>query len=274
MRKLNLLVCLTVILPNLTLSQVSEKIYEFPRYRIGVEAGFESYFGSNKKPSAIRESQSYYRYEYDDYYYGGGYLYNEPVFTKYYFGVKPEFSLNLNFAVSAGFRFGFGESSLKSDRDFFLWRIEESNSHTNYVRVKDIRQKVYNFSFPVELTLYPNKSDIIVRFYGKLSAVLNIAFADDVSVKLVNSEMNKYLPEIENYFEKPDLFYWQFVPAIGIKVGRMKKPFGRIEFQLPILVSDKKQLNSLFKNNDIFGFNLQAIIFIPFGTEKLSYNYR
>jgi hypothetical protein len=269
MKKLLLPFILCLLLPGMLSGQ---RIYEFPRLRIGFEAGFENFFGSNIKPSAIREQQSHYHHS-DDYYYDCGYLYNEPAFTRYYFGVKPEYSLNHNFAVAAGLRFSFGDNALVSDRNNFLWVISNSETASNMVRIKDINQKVYNIGIPLELKIYPNKSDIFARLYGKVGAVFNFAFAQDVSVSFADKSMNKYLPEIESHFEKPSLFNGQFILGFGMKFGRMKQPFGNIEMIIPIQFSAKTRLNSLFEMNDAVGIGVQTTLYIPAGKKKLSYTY-
>ena len=253
----------------------AQRIYEYSRLHIGVEAGLESSFGSNVKPSAIRESQSYYQYGeyYNDYYYGCGYMYNEPAFTRYYFGIKPEYSLNAHLAVAAGLRFSFGENSLTSDRDNFLWKINETETTSNYIKIRDITQNIYTVGIPLEMKIYPDKSDMLWRVYGKVGAVFNLAFASDVLVDFSNAAMNKYLPDVQNQFEKPSLFNGQFVLGFGLKIGKMNSPFGNIEIQIPIHFTDKQRLGSLFEINNAVGVGMQASIFIPVGKQKLSYEY-
>jgi len=273
MRKLFLPLLLFLLLPHFISAQ---RIYEYSRLRIGIDVGFENTFGSNVKPSAIRESQSFYQfgnYYYNDYYYGCGYMYNEPAFTRYHFTIKPEYSLNNHVAVAAGLRFSFGESSLTSDRDNFLWKIHETETSSNYLRIKSINQTVYGVGLPLEMKIYPGKSDIFWRLYGKVGLVFNFAFASDISVDFANEAMNKYLPEVRNQFEKPDFFDGQFVFGFGMKIGRSKYPFGNLEFQVPIHFNSKQRLSSLFEANDAAAVGLQTTIFIPVGKKKLSYKY-
>ena len=273
MKKLFLPLILFFLLPYFGSAQ---RIYEYPRLRIGVDFGFENTFGSNVKPSNIRESQSYYRYGdgyYNNYYYNCGYMYNEPAFTRYYLGVKPEYSLNSHFAVAAGLRFSYGESSLTSDRDNFLWRISETETSSNYIRIKSISQNIYGFGIPLEMKIYPNKSDVLCRVYAKVGMAFNFGFASDILVDFVNEEMDKYLPEIESQFEKPDVFDGQFLLGLGMKIGRSKNPFGNIEFQVPIHFKEKQQLSSLFKTDNVAAVCLQATFFIPVGKQKFSYEY-
>jgi hypothetical protein len=279
MKKIPLFLISFLFLQNFAFAQRASgeaKTYEYPRLRIGVEAGVESIFGSNVKPDAIRESQSYYRYGYDgyrDYYYDCGYLYNQSSFDRIYFGIKPEYSLNHNFAVSAGLRFGFGGNSLTSDRDNFLWRVSETETSTNYLRIKSITQNVYNLGIPLEFKIFPNKSDIFWRLYGTVGMLFNFAFAEDVSVNFIDEKMNKYLPEVKNQFEKPDFFNGQFVLGFGMKIGRMRNPFGTVEFQMPYQLSDRTRFNSLFEMESIVGVCLKTTIYIPVGKQQLSYIY-
>ena len=272
MKKTFLPLILWMLLPNLVAAQ---RIYEYSRLRVGIEAGFENTFGSNVKPAAIRESQSYYHYGdyYNDYYYECGYMYNEPVFTRYYVGIKPEYSLNTHFAVAAGLRFSFGESSLTSDRDNFLWKIDETETTSNYLKIKNIAQNVYGVGIPLELKIYPNKSDVLWRIYGKVGALIDFAFASDISVDFVNPTMNKYLPDVQKQFDKPTFFNGQIILGFGIKIGRAKYPFGSVEFQMPIHLADKQRLSSLFEMRDAVGVGVQANIYLPVGKQKLSYEY-
>jgi len=257
------------------LNAQERKVYEYQRLRFGVEAGFENIFGSNVKPDAIRESQSYYRYgSYHDYYYDCGFLYNEQVFMRYYFGVKSEYSLNHRFAVAAGLRFGFGGNSLTSDRDNFLWRVSNTETSSNYLRIKNITQNVYNIGIPLEFKIFTSKSDVIVRHYFKIGTVFNFALAQDVSVDFADKEMNKYLSEIKNQFERPNNFNGQFVLGMGLKIGRMSNPFGSIEMQVPVQYGNNTRLNSLFKTENQAGIGIQANIIIPAGKQKLNYTYR
>ena len=251
----------------------SQRVYEFPRMRLGIEAGLENSFGANEKPSNIRESQPYFRYDYEDFYYDCGFMVNQLVFTKYYFGFKPEYSLNLKFAVSSGIRFSFAKSELTADRSYYLWKIEESHNNTNYLRIKSMSQNVYNISIPAEIKFFPHKSDIFGRVYTKLATVINFTFANDVSVVFSNIKMEKYLPEIKKEFKNPSLFYGQIIPAVGVKIGRMKYPFGCLELQIPIHFSEKTRLSSLFKLESVIGVGVKTTLYIPYGNDKLSYNY-
>ena len=242
--------------------------YEYQRLRLGIEAGIENIFGENVKPSAIRESQPYYRY--DEY----GFIYdNQKDFTRFYLGVKPEYSLNLWFAVAAGLRFSFGRSSLSPDRGNFLWKVEEEEMCSNYVRVNKVSQNVYNIGVPVELKLFTSRSDVLVRQYFKLGAVFNFAFASDISVDFADEKMEKYTSTVRDQFEKPDFFNGAMVFGVGLKFGRMTNPFGSVEFQIPVQFSDKTRFNSLFVG-DVVGVALQTNFYIPLGNKTLSYQYK
>ncbi|MDR0507755.1 MAG: hypothetical protein LBH32_13200 [Dysgonamonadaceae bacterium] len=250
--------------------------YEYNRLRIGFEAGLESFFGSNIKPANIRESQSYYRgdYYYDDYY-GCGYLYIDPNFTRFYIGVKPEYSLGISWAVAAGARFSFGNSTLSSDRDYFLWNIAETDNSVNYVRINKLNQNVYNIGIPLEVKYFTGvRRDYFVRQYFKAGFVLNYTFADDVSVDFVDARMNKYADDVRNQFDKPNNFNGQFILGIGLKIGRMRNPLGTVEFYISNHLSDNMRLSSLFKMNEGIGIGLQTTFYLPVGKQKLSYQYR
>jgi hypothetical protein len=248
-----------------------QRTYEYQRLHFGVEAGFENFIGDNVKPSAIRESQSYVH---DDFSYQHGFMYDYQDFTRYYFGVKSEYSLSHRFAVAAGLRFAFGKSSLTSDRDNFLWKVHESETSSDYVKIKSIRQNVYNLGIPLELKFFPGQSDLLVRQYIKVGAVFNFAFAQDVSLDFANKSMEKYGSDVKGQFEKPDFFNGEAFIALGLKFGRMRNPFGSLEFQVPVQFSNRTRLSSLFELDENVGVALQANFYIPTGKRTLSYQYK
>lgn len=245
----------------------------YQRLRMGVETGFERFFGSNLKPPALRESQHYYdNYgNYNDY----GNLRDLRYFTRYYVGVKSEYSLNHFLSIAGGLRFSCCWSEFASDRNNFLWRVENAETVSNYVRVSRINQNVYSVGIPLELKIYFKQKDALIRWYYKAGLVFNLAFAPDVSVEFADKAMNKYEREVKRGFNKPDLFSAQVVLiGFGLKIGKNANPFGTIEYQIPLQFSDKTRLGSLFKMRDPVGVGLQATIYFPAGKKRLNYHPR
>ena len=100
----------------------SEKTHNF---KIGVEFGADSYFGEAVKLDRVRENRSYF-HTYEDYDYYCGFVGGNRAMGIVYVGIKPElFFLNNRLGISSGLRFSEYMSSLVSDRDYFLWLLNE-----------------------------------------------------------------------------------------------------------------------------------------------------
>ena len=257
----------------LALFAQEEKIYEFPRLRLGIEVGADMFSGNSIKNSNIRESQSYYyNYNYYDDIYYGGFLYDSYNYTRYFIGFKPEYSLSHRFAVAAGLRFSFNRSNLNSDQNYFLWKISEENQTTNYVRVHEINQNNFYAGIPLEIKFFPGQSDFPVRQYFKAGMLFNFLAASHNSVSFIDDNMAKYADKISSMMGKPSFQSGYLYLGIGLKLGRMNHPFGSIEIQVPICVFKDKSLSSFIKEPDA-GFGVQTTFYIPTGKKKLSYTY-
>ena len=243
-----------------------------PRLRLGIEAGIDGLFGERDKPAMIRENQSsYYYYDYDyDYY--CGFIPDEQDFFVVYIGVKPEYSVSKRFAVAAGVRFSFSQANLNSDKDYFLWRINETGTSTNYIKIKDISQKNYYIGIPLELKFFPREKDYPVRHYFAVGGALNFLAASDNDVSFQNATMKKYDSEVSKQIGKPNSFYGNLYGGFGLKIGNTSHPFGHIEFHLPVCMFAKDKLNSFIKGSGVFGFGVQMTLQIPmFSKHQLVY---
>jgi len=267
----NVILLILFFSPLVLLAQ-EEKIYEYPRLRWGVEAGADMFSGNTIKNSNIRESQSYYYdYYYNDLYYGG-FMFDSYNYTRYYIGLKPEYSLSNRFVVAAGLRFSFNKSNFNSDQNYFLWKISEENLTTNYVRVREVNQNNFYAGVPLEIKFFPGQNDMIVRQYFKVGMLFNFLAASHNSVSFIDDNMEKYAGEISKQMGKPSFQSGYLYLGIGLKFGRMNHPFGSIELQAPIRVFKDKKLASFIKEPEV-GFGLQTTFYIPAGKKKLSYTY-
>ncbi|MDR0830769.1 MAG: hypothetical protein LBN95_11770 [Prevotellaceae bacterium] len=247
-----------------------EKTHEFPRLRLGVEAGISTFEGKTVKPAMLRENQSYYPFEDRDFY--CGFVLNNRSYKQYYFGVKPEFSLNHNLALAAGLRFLFNKDGFVSDKNYFLWKVDETENSANYVKINNIWQQNFYVGIPVELKIFTSKSDLFVRQYFKVGAQVNFLAVSHTNIDFNNENMEKYSRQINSQIEKPDIFSGYCYIGVGLKIGRMNHPFGSIEIQVPFLVSGKRY--SAFSEQSFpFGLGLQTTFFIPVGKTKLGYTY-
>ena len=260
-------------LPLMLFAQ-EKKMYEFSRFRLGIEAGSDMFNGQTVKNINIRESQSYYyNFNYYDDLYNCGFMYDSYNYTRYYFGFKPEYSLSLRLAVAAGVRFSFNKSEFYSDKSYFLWKINEENLTTNYVRVSGIDQNNFYVGVPIEVKYFTGSSDLFVRQYFKAGMLFNFLASSKSSVHFLNEKMNKYEDNIRGQIGKPSSLSGYLYLGFGLKIGRMKNPFGTVEIQAPIRVFKNKNLSSFTKEPEA-GFGVQTTLYIPSGKKKLGYPYR
>jgi hypothetical protein len=247
-----------------------EKILKMPRLRLGFEVGAGAFFGETEKPSMIRENRSYY-YDYD-YDFHCGFILPDQEFDFFYIGLKPEYSINKRFVVAAGLRLSYSKGALDSDRDYFLWKISETGTNTNYLKINSISQHNYYIGVPLELKLFPREIDYFVRQYFILGTTLNFLAASTNSISFRNTKMEKYESEISAQLGKPDYFHGQLYLGVGLKIGKTNHPFGNIEFHLPVFIYGGDKLNSFTKAGDAFGFGIKTILQIPiFHKHQLTY---
>jgi len=265
------LLFLLFAIPILLPTQAQELLFEVPKFRIGVEVGIQWFSAKTTKPTQIRENRSSYYYGHQDELFYCGFVRNENGLSQYFVGIKPEYSLTHWLTIASGLRFSIIGSQIKSDRDFFLWRISQDETHSNYIRISELNQKSYYFGIPLEIRLFPKHMDCFVRQYFVIGAMFNFYAFSNTRVDFINEDMQKYEKQIANDLKKPDIFSSNFYLGVGLKLGKMNRPFGNIEFQFPIfyLVGQNKktlQLTSFLerKGGGIgCGFNFSLKIPIP-----------
>jgi hypothetical protein len=241
-----------------------DKTVTVPRFHLGIESGASVLFGDINNHERIRS--------YHDY----GFLFNffpriENDFSFYYLGIKPEYVLHKRIAIAAGVRFSLNTLTLGSDRKYFLWKVHEEGTNTDYLTIQKISQKKYYIGIPLEVKFFPRVKDYIVRHYFIFGAVLNFLVASDSDVLFQNTAMEKYASDVLGQIGNPN-FHGQLFGGIGLKIGKTDRPFGNIELRFPIYMLTKEQSNSLIKENGAFGFGLQATFQIPiFSKHQLVY---
>jgi len=244
---------------------------EMPRFRLGIEVGVDFLFGTINKPEQIRESQSYY---YDgDYDFHCGFVADNRNFGFHYLGIKPEFLLHKKVAVTTGIRFSTNKITLNSDDKYFLWRISENETSTNYIKINSISQRNYYLGVPLEVRLFTAEKDYTVRQYFVVGTTLNFWLASNNDISFSNSAMEKYTSQLSENIGKPSFFQGVFYAGVGLKIGKMNHPCGRIEAHFPVIAYGNSKTKS-FTNiiNNSWGFGLQATLLIPIATgKKLTY---
>jgi len=251
----------------------NEKTITTPRFRLGVEFGADALFGEKNKLPMIRENQSSYYYDYDyDYY--GGFILDEREIDFFYVGLKPEYLIHKKLSISVGARFSFNKTVYDSDRDYFLWKVSESEDGmtTNYLKIKDISQKNYYIGIPIEVRFFPNERDYPVRQYFILGTSLNFLATSTEDVSFKNSAMNKYTPDVLNQIGRANSFTQCIYVGAGLKIGRTNHPFGTVEFHFPVFMMANDKPNALVKTDGAVGFGLQTSLQIPlFKKHQLTY---
>ena len=271
MKRISIILSFILLLVSYIQAQEEEKeTVTMPRFRLGVEAGVDAFFGKINKPAMIRESQSYY-YDYD-YDYNCGFISGDGEFDNYYFGLRPEYSLNRRIAVSAGLRFTFNKASLNSDRDYFLWKIAESETSANYIKINNISQKKYYIGIPIEIKLFPRELDYFTRNYFILGVVSNFLVSSTNDVSFQNAAMKKYSSEVSRQIGSLNRFQGYFYLGAGLKMGRTNHPFGNLEIHLPVYMFGNDNSNSFTRIKNTFGIGIQTTLQIPlFPKRQLKY---
>jgi len=250
-----------IIFPFVAFAQ-DVKIFEYPRFRLGIEAGVGFLDGKTITPAAVRESRSYY---YDDYYYRDyyycGYVNDYHTTPHYYVGLKPEFSITNSISIAAGMRFLGSNSTLNSDKNYFLWKVSENDLTTNYVRVKHVKQNNLFIGIPVEMMVYTYKRDIRFRHYCRGGVNFNFLLASETTPQFENSAMSRYADKVINDIEKKNFFTPTAFIGTGLKIGRMNRPFGTFEFRIPFVLKGNTSFSSFAKSS--VGFEFQTAISIP-----------
>jgi len=260
MKKMLLVLPLFVLL--LIQTQAQEEItYSIPRLRMGIEAGVNLLLGEINNPQMIRENQSYY-YDGDYDYHCGFVPKGNGNFGSYTFGLRVEYVLKKRLAIASGLRFSFYNANLSSDRDYFLWRVTEDETITNYVKIKNIHQRNYYLGVPIEIKFFPREKDYFVRHYFIFGTSFNFLVASEKNIEFHNKMMEKYSPMVEKHVGKPSFFNGTVYAGIGLKIGKSSYPFGNIDFFFPVLTFHQHNNNS-FTTIYPFGFGVRTTFHIP-----------
>jgi hypothetical protein len=238
-----------------------ETTLSLPRLHLGIEAGINGLFGNINKPIQIRENQSYYQDL--DYDFFGGYVSPNDAFTSFSFGIKPEYLLSKRFTVALGLRFSFYKATLGSNQDFFLWKLSETETNSNWVKIKNISQQNYYIGIPLEFRLFPREKDYAVRQYFILGTSFNFLVASENKVAFQNAAMKKYSSDVLNHIENPNRFLGYLYAGIGLKFGKMKYPFGDIEFHFPVIIYGNGKTKTFVQMIGSLGLGFQTTLHIP-----------
>ena len=259
-----LLVVLSLFLFFILQIKAQEEVaVTMPRFRLGIEAGTNLFIGKDNKPAMIRENQSSYYYDYYDNEYYCGFVPDGQTASIFYLGVKPEYTVNRKLVVALGTRFSVSHSVIKSDKSYYLWKISEDETNTNYVKINKISQINYYVGIPMEIKIFPREIDYFVRHYFVLGTTLMILAVSNNDVLFENSAMKKYTSEILEHIGKPKNFHGQVYTGFGLKIGKSHNPFGSFEFHFPVFMIEDGKPNPFVNTEDRIGCGFKTTLQIP-----------
>jgi len=268
MKKFMLISSLLFLLINHIQAQ-KEITYSIPQWRLGVEAGVQPLYGSIAYQPNIRNNQSYYPDNDNDYY--GGYVPWKDL-TSFSFGLKPEFQIKKRLALTTGIRFNFYNATIESDRNFFLWKLKETETSVDYVRIKYISRDCYSLEIPLEVRLFPREKDYVVRHYFIFGTAFNFLVASTTEIEFQNPKMEKYTSNVLNEMGQPNIFKGSVYAGFGLKFGKMNYPFGNIEIHFPVFTYGNGKKDSFTNTVNIVGLRILTTLNISVSkTHKLSY---
>jgi hypothetical protein len=259
MKKFIILLMLFVLLIAKIQAQ-KEFIYEIPQLHLGIEFGVNPLSGTLNPQANIRESHAFYLDSDVNYY--GGYPHDTQL-TSFSFGIKPEYLIKKRLALATGIRFHFCKPFLHSDRNYFLWKISETENSINYVKIKNISQKNYYLELPLEVRLFPREKDYMARHYFVFGMAFSFLIASSHEVQFQNPNMEKYASQVLEYIGPPNFFQGSAYAGVGLKLGKMNYPFGNIEIHFPNVTFGKAKLNSFTNTVGVVGIRFLTTLNIP-----------
>ncbi len=115
-------------------------------WRLGIEAGLHPMSYNIIVPSQVREipKNSYGAALTSVYLSPHSNFRNDWLKTSCYVGIKPEYQLADRLSLTSGVRLSFTDDKLAKVGGFFVWELPGNVNNTNYVRIEEIQQTVYN----------------------------------------------------------------------------------------------------------------------------------
>jgi len=231
-------------------------------------------FGTNDmsrkliRPEQIREDRytGYYNYNDGDYGFFGGTNW----MSTSYLSVKPEFFIfNNRVGIASGVRVTTAQTHLVSDRDNFLWRVQEDGLTTDYVRIKDIWQRSYMAGIPLEIRVFPNDREWPVQPYFKIGASFNYRFHTKYRVNFLDGAMGDYGSTVQKQLSSGSSAFSSFLyGAFGLNVSPLFEkswaPWWTVEIQFPYILLTKNSF-AFGGATNIPGIGFQTSFAIPLG---------
>lgn len=186
---------------------------------------------------------------------------------RFFLGAKAEiFSLNDRFGLQTGLRYVrdnsyIGKNDYFSDNTrYFYWLHSEDGLSTEYLRVREINQKVDYIGIPVEIRYFTQKRPRIFQIYFKVGIEISYLLKTNIDVVFENPAMDIYADDITNKLDEPGRLNVITYSGAGIKIGRDQKPSLNVEANLPLLYLNPEQKGI---TKPIYGGGFQICVQIP-----------
>lgn len=256
------IVSLLILLSTTVLSQEQE--LSTSSWRIGIELGTHYISYDRIIPDQVRAiAQGHsYRYSYSSSYYSAN-RWGSGNIGVTYVSIKPEYLLTERLSLSSGIRFSFYNDMLTDNRNYFLWELPGDANTANYLSVKNIEQFVYTLGLPVEFRFSPRRVDGIVRQYFVVGGLFNFATFTKTRVNMLNPSMNRYEEQVKEQLPRPTHFSNHFYAGIGLKIGKINRPFVNIEVQFPMFSFSNSVVSSFANNSNVGVIGISASFKVP-----------
>jgi hypothetical protein len=259
MRNLKVIVFICFVLSSFAATQAQEN-GKTNNFKIGVETGIDSFWGSSMGSDRIRKSHdSYYDFQ-------CGIHFPDQTLDISYIGAKAEYFVwNNRIGMASGLRVSRYTSTLTSDKEYFLWLLRQDQLTTDYVKIRNIAKNSYYIGVPLEFRFFPNNHDWFFQHYIKLGAVFNYRFLTNNNVKFQDKAMNHHSETVDKQIDNPKNFNAYIYPAIGFKLARC--PWLNVEVHFPCEMFNPK--GSTYFRTDA-GIGVQFSVQLPLGkTHKM-----
>jgi hypothetical protein len=182
-------------------------------------------------------------------------------------GVKGEiFSLNDRFGLQGGLRFSQISNSIGKDEywgstaNYFYWLFSQQGTETEFLKIKEIRQKSGYLGIPVELRYFVSRRPHVFQVYGKMGAVLDFRINTNTDIVFKDSAMEIYEKEISDQIKKPGPVNFAMYLGSGFKIGTDQKPSVSIEACFPYFILTPHSYGMLYP---YFGGGFQMTFQLP-----------
>lgn len=192
-------------------------------------------------------------------------------YNELYFSIKTESrSLKNKLGLKYGIRFtnitsSLGKQNYWSENDkYFYLLVNQSNTSSEILRVKEINQYSYYIGVPLELRFFTSHNRFF-RFYFKVSVDLSYKLSTISDVVFYDNNMENYTDDVINKFNKPNPFHCNLNFGAGIKLGKE----GKFNFNIEAFAAtvNTVKTNSSLVNAGIGG-GLQINLLIPLKFKK------